>query len=152
MDVHGITLIPLVTWLVLAPPSTVPSSLSLSLRRPDIVLISNDCITLLVLSVVTNTKQHLLAANLRKEDRYSSLLLDLAHTGLSVELVTIKVRCLGHFLPSSVTNVCRVCHLSKHSTRYMFEQAAPVAISCSYQIFNAHSSELWDVSELLNSL
>ena len=115
-------------------------------------MISDDCITLLELSVVTNTKQHLLATNFRKEDHYSSLLLDLAHTGLSVELVTIEVGFLGHFLPSSVTNVCRVCHLSKHSTRCMFEQAARVAISCSYQIFNARSSELWDVSELLNSL
>ena len=115
-------------------------------------MISNDCITLLGLSVVTNAKQHLLDANFRKEDHYSSLLLDLAHAGLSVELVTIKVRCLGHFLPSSVTNVCRVCHLSKYFTRWMFEQAARVAISCSNQIFNARSSELWDVSKLLNSL
>ena len=82
-----------------------------------------------ILSVVTNTKQHPLAA---KKDCYSSLLLDLVHAGLSVELVTIEVGCLGHFLPSSVTNVCRVCHLSKHSTRCMFEQAAQVAISCSY--------------------
>ena len=115
-------------------------------------LISNDRITLLELSVVTNTKQHLLTANLRKKDRYSSLLLVLAHTGLSVELVAIEVGCLDHFLPTSVTNMCRVCHLSKHSTRCMFEQAAQIAISCSYRIFNAHSSELWDVSELLNSL
>ena len=49
----------------ISPPSTVPSSLSLSLSRslssslsrPDIVLISDDCITLLELSVVTNTAQ-----------------------------------------------------------------------------------------------
>ena len=106
------------------------------------------------LSVITNTKQHLLAANLRKEDRYSSLLLDLAHTGLSVELVTIEVGCLGHFLPSSVTNVCRVCHLSKHSTRCMLEQAARVAISCSYIEFLMHALQICGMlaSELLNSL
>ena len=79
-------------------------------------------------------------------------ILDLAHAGLSVQRVTIEVGCLGYFLPSSVTNVCRVCHLSEHSTRCMFEQAAQVAISCSYQVFNACSSKLWDVSELLNSL
>ena len=53
---------------------------------------------------------------------------DLAHAGLSVELVTIEVGCLGQFLPSSVTNMCRVCHLSKHSTRCIFKQAAGVAI------------------------
>ena len=81
----------------ISPPSTVPSSLSSSLSRPDIVLISNDCITLLELSVVTNTKQHLLAANSRKEDCYGPLLLNFAIAGISVELVTIKGSCLGHF-------------------------------------------------------
>ena len=102
----------------ISPPSTVPSGLSSSLSRPDIVLISDDCITLLELSVITNTSNmHLLAANIRKEDCYSSLLLDLAHAGLSVELVTIKVICLGNILPSSIANVCRVCHLSKYFTR-----------------------------------
>ena len=79
-------------------------SLSSSLIRPDIVLISNDYITLLELSVVTNTKKHLLAANFRKEDRYSSLLLDLAHAGISVELVTIEVRCLCRSFFAIISN------------------------------------------------
>ena len=39
----------------ISPPSTIPFSLSSSLSRPDIVLISDDYITLLELSVVTNT-------------------------------------------------------------------------------------------------
>ena len=117
-------LIFLVTWPVLDPQTLFHQAFyHASLSSPDIVLISNDHITLLELSVISNTKQHLLAANFRKEDHYSSLHLDLEHAGLSVELVTIEVGCLGHFLPSSVTNMCRVCHLSKHSTRCMFEQA-----------------------------
>ena len=52
------------------------------------------------------------------------------------------------FLPSSITNVCRVCHLSINVLQDVcFEEAARVAISYSYRIFNAHSS---DVSKLLN--
>ena len=40
----------------------------------------------------------------RKEDHHRPLLLDLAHAGLSVELVTIRmrVRYLGHFLAARV--------------------------------------------------
>ena len=53
------------------------------------MLISDDSITLFELSVVTNTKYHLSAANSRKEDRYGPLLFDLQRTGLSVQLVTV---------------------------------------------------------------
>ena len=132
-----------------SPPTTVPQSFSSSSSRLDIVLISDDGIILLELSVVTNTEQHFAAASSRKVARYGPLLADLERTGLFVELVTIEVGCLGHFLPSTISNLCRVCHLQKCSVRAIFEEAAQVAISCSYKIFNAYSSELWDISELL---
>ena len=71
------------------------------------------------------------------------------YTGLSVTLVTIEVGCLGHFLRSSLSNFCKVCYLQKCPVRAIFEQAARVAILCSYRIFNARASGLWDVTELL---
>ena len=132
------------------PPGTIPPNLSSSLSRPDLVLISDDSITLFELSVVTNTKYHLSAANSRKEDRYGPLLFDLQRTGLSVQLVTIEVGCLGHFMPETLANVARTCNLSKRKVRLLFERAAEIAISCSYRIFNARSSEQWDVNDLLN--
>ena len=84
-----------------SPPSTIPSNLSTFLSRPDF---SPDSITLLELSVVTNTKHHFLAASHRKQDRYVPLLQDLKYTSLSIELVTLKVGCLGHFMPATVAN------------------------------------------------
>ena len=107
-----------------SPLSTVPSSLSSTSSRPDIVLISSDHNILMELSVVTNTEEHFVAASSRKEARYSTLLSDLEHTGLSVTLVTIEVGCLGHFLPSSISNLCKVCYLQKLPVRAIFEQAA----------------------------
>ena len=133
-----------------SPPSTIPSNLSSSLSRPDLVLVSDDSITLFELSVVTNTKHHLSAANSRKEDRYGPLLLDLQRTSLSVQLITIEVGCLGHFMPETLAGVSRSCNLPKRKVRSLFENAARVAISCSYRIFNARSSELWDVTDLFN--
>ena len=59
------------------------------------------------------------------------------------------IGCLGHFLPTFISNICKICHLQKHCVRNMFRQASKVAISCSYRIFNARSSELWDVPNLL---
>ena len=55
------------------------------------MLVTADSIVLLVLSVVTNTQHHFLAARNRKEDRCGSLLLDLQHAGFSVDLMTVEV-------------------------------------------------------------
>ena len=111
--------------------------------RPDIVLVSNDHIILLELPVVTNTEEHFATASSRKVSCYGPLLSDLECTGLLVGLVTIEVGCLGHFLPSTISNLFRICHLQKYAVRSI------ISISCSYRIFNACSSDLWDVKELL---
>ena len=107
---------------------------------------------LLELSVVTNTQHHFLAARNHKEDRYSSLLLDLQHTGLlAADHVTIEVGCPGHIMPATVTKLklSKVCHLPKSTVRYTLQQAACVANSCSYRIFNSWASASWDIVDLL---
>ena len=135
-----------------SPPSTIPPHITSTLSRPDLVLVSADSIMLLELSVVTNTitKQHFLAAKTRKEDRYGSLLSDLQHAGYVVDLLTIEVGCLGHFMPETVSKLSTVCHLPKRSINQILQRAARVAISCSYRIFNSRTSLLWDVVDLMN--
>jgi len=113
------------------------------------VLFSNNDIILLEPSVVTNSEVHTKAASSRKEARYWPLVSDLELADFSVSLVTIEVGCSGHFLPSSVSNLCKVCHLQKNYVHF-FRQASKVTISYSYQIFNACSSKLWDVTNLLS--
>ena len=114
------------------------------------MLVSSDSITLLELSVVTNTKHHFLAVSHGKQDRYGPLLKDLKCTSLSVELVTVEVGCLGHFVPVTVAKLSEVFHQSKYSIRGILQQAAKVAISCLYRIFNARSSTSWYVIDLLD--
>ena len=63
------------------------------------------------LSPIQNNTLQLPAASSRKVAHYGPLLSDLERTGLFVELVTIEVGYLGHFLPSTISNLCRVCHL-----------------------------------------
>ena len=134
-----------------SPPSTIPPHITSTLSRPDLVVVSTDSITLLELSV-TNTEHHRLAARNRKGDRYGSLLTDLQQAGCSVNLVTIEVGCLGHFMPQTVSKLSdvspTVCHLPKNTIRCILQQAARVAISCSYRIFNSRASTTWDVVNL----
>ena len=66
------------------------------------------------------------------------------------DLVTIEVGSLGHFMPETVTKLSSICHLPKKSINHILQQAARVAISCSYRIFNSCTSLSWDVVDLLN--
>ena len=102
-----------------------------------------------MLTVTTNTQQHFLAARARKEDRYGSLLYDLQCTGLAVDLISIEIGCLGHFMPKTLAQVTTACCVSKKTVQSLFEQAARIAISCSYRIFNSRASPEWDLLDLL---
>ena len=89
--------------------------------------------------MVTNTQCHFLAASNRKEDHYGSLLLDLQHAGFLVDLVTVEVGCLGHFMPVTVTKLSDVCHQLKNTIRCILQQVARVALSCLYKMFNSQA-------------
>jgi len=90
-----------------------------------------------------------LAARAQKEDGYSSLLQDLQHTGLAVDLVTIEIGYLGHFMPEIISRVAKACQVAKRSVWALFEQGARTSVSCSYRIFNARTSVVWHLSDLL---
>ena len=104
-----------------SPPSTIPTELSTSLSRPDLVLVSEDSIYLFGLTIPTNTQQHLLVARAGKEDRYGSLLYDLQRIGLVVDLISIEIGCLGHFMPETLAQVATACCVSKKTVRSLFE-------------------------------
>jgi len=94
-----------------SPPSNIPTNLSTTLSRPDLVLISENSLHLFELTIPTNTQQHLLAARARKEYRYNSLLQDLQHTGFVVDLITIEIGYLGHFMPETISRVAEACQV-----------------------------------------
>ena len=100
------------------------------------------------LTVPTNTQQHL-AASTRKEDRYSSLQYDLQLSGLTVNLVPIEIGCLGHVLSETISQMATACEVPKKTVRSLFEQAARIAVSCSYRIFNSRASPDWGLLDHL---
>ena len=58
----------------------------------------------------------------------------------------LQVGYLGNFTPVTLTNVSHACKLSSRANKPLFDQSTRIAI------FNGHSSELWDLSDLLNLL
>ena len=73
----------------------------------------------------------------------------LQRTGLVVDLISIEIGCLGHFMPETLAQVATACCVPKKTVRSLFEQAARIAIPCSYRIFNSRVSLEWDLSDLL---
>ena len=58
---------------------------------------------------------------------------DLQLSGLSViNLISIEIGCLGHFMPDTIAQVANACEVKKKTIRSLFEQAARIAVSCSY--------------------
>ena len=86
------------------------------------MLVSNNSICLFEL---TNTPQHLLAARALKEDQYGcqSLQYDLQLSGLSVNLISIKIGCLDHFMPDTIAQVANTCAVTKKTIR-------PTIVNC----------------------
>ena len=56
---------------------------------------------------------HLSAANSWKEDRYGPLLLDLHHTGRSVQFAMIEIGCLGHFMSNTLADYASIIGIKK---------------------------------------
>ena len=132
-------ILPVSTLLVLSPPNFLPPLADLTWSWFQ----SKDSIYLFELTIPTNTQQHLLATRAWKEDRYGSLSYDLQRTGLVVDLISIEIGCLGHFMPETLAQVATACCVSKITVRSLFEQTAHIAISCSYRIFNSRVSLEW---------
>jgi len=70
---------------------------------------------------------------------YNSLLQDLQHTDFAVDLITIEIGCLGHFMLETISQVAEACQVAKRSVRALFEQGARTAVSCPYRIFDVRT-------------
>jgi len=99
-------------------PSTIPTKLSTTLNRPDLILVSNNSIILFELIIPTNTQQHLLAA---KACRYGSLLYYLQQTGLTVNLISRMFRSL-YARNTCSSGYCLLCAKTKLYSYYLSRQ------------------------------
>ena len=129
-----------------SPPATVPTNISTTRARPDMVLIEDLSVNLLELTIPTNTYEALQAARSRKSEKptYVQLVSDLEDRGLSVSFQTLEIGSLSHFTPYAVKCLTSTFSLSKQHARTILSKLAKVSIACSYHIFNSRNSLSWD--------
>ena len=102
-----------------SPPATIPTNISTTRARPDMVLIEDLSVNLLELTIPTNTYEALQAARSRKSEKptYLQLVSDLEDRGLSVSFQTLEIGSLGHFTPHAVKCLTSIFSLSKQHAR-----------------------------------
>lgn len=83
-------------------PATLPTSISTSIAKPDIVLTSEDSITMFELIIVTNSQEAMQMVKERKSKKpnYMSLIFDLEERGLKVTYLTLEIGSFGHYFNS----------------------------------------------------
>ena len=65
---------------------------------------------------------------------YNMTLIQLS--GLTVDLISIEIGCLGHFMPDTISQVAYTCQVMKKTIRSLFQQ---VAVSFSYSLLGLGS-------------
>ena len=56
---------------------------------------------------------------------------DLQHSGLTADLISTEIGCLGHFMSDTLAQMASASGLAKKTVRSLFEQAACIAVSYS---------------------
>ena len=132
------------------PPSTVPSWLTSTLLRPDLVIISNESERILELTVPQNSVEGLHKAKLRKSEKYDHIIGDIqaSHPNLRLKYHTLEMGTLGHYSRTTRDAVQVVSHNNKLA-QMILEKAAKTAITCTQNIFWARSNSTWDKDRAL---
>ena len=131
-----------------SPPATLPTNLSTSTARPDMVLTTESSVTMLELTIPSNSYDAIRKAKKRKTNKpnYSSLIGDLKKRGLSVTYRTLEIGSLGHYLPDAIHCISYSFKLTKAELKKVLQRASTVTIACSYHIFNSRNSASWDTN------
>ena len=116
-----------------SPPATIPTNISTTRARPDMVLIDDLSVKLLELTIPTNTYEALEAARNRKSEKplYLQLVSDLEDRGLSVSFQTLEIGSLGHFTSYTVKYLTNTFSISKQHARTIPSKLSKVSITCS---------------------
>ena len=125
-----------------SPPSTLPSSISSSSFRPDLVVTNSEEVIILELTICANKQANFSEAKSRKTEKYASLVSDLEGSGLHVTFGTLEVGSLGHYTKDA-PQVLRST-LPSLSNKRILDSLAKTSIGCSQLIFNARQCSTWE--------
>ena len=115
------------------------TNISTSTLRPDLVLILNNNITIIELTIPSNNKEALQAAFDRKFNKlpYLHLISDLESCNYKVTYTTLEIRLLGRWTKQAIKSLSLIPNVNKKIASSILLHLSKISISCSYHIFNS---------------
>ena len=136
------------------PPTTIPQNITATSARPDLVIVRQNEVLLIELTVPFNSPESMNNARTRKENKqnYQLVLSELDRKGVKASLTTLEIGALGHTLTQTLSDLKRtIPGLSSRECRQIFDDAGKMAITCSHAIFNARNELTWSTNRPLLS-
>ena len=137
------------------PPPTIPPQLVCTSSRPDIVIVQDQAVKMIELTICSNSLNAMKEARRRKESKqnYQSLLSYLCKKGLNASYLTLEINALGHHPPDFPKRLVNFLGINdqKNNLRSILDDAGKIAISSSQIIFWAKDCQSWDPKKLLLS-
>ena len=109
-----------------SPPANLPANVSIPTARPDLILTSEDSVTMIELTIPTNSKEAMQKANSNQamqkakesvKPNYISLIGDLEERGLTVIYQTLEIGSLGHYHMDAIHCISKTFLLSKSEAK-----------------------------------
>ena len=125
------------------PPAICPSQL-----RPDIVIWSTALQSAILIELTCPSEENISQAKARKKLRYVELLKQIEDSKWSVKRFTIEAGargCLSH----SFFSTFRSLGMSTKIARSICNSVSQTVSKCSYAIFHAYKSPVWDQPSLI---
>jgi hypothetical protein len=113
------------------------------------VLLQNDNIIILELTIPSNNKEALHAASERKSNKlpYLHLISDLESNNFKVSYTTLEIGSLGHWTNHAIKSLSLIPNIDKKAATSILLSLSKISISCSYHIFKSHQYSDWDLNK-----
>lgn len=131
-------------------PIVFPVDILPTNARPDIVIYSRSKKIVFLIELTCPSEENFDDARLRKEKRYATLLdaITPTKTGWTAKLFTLEVGARG-FVSKFVKSWLRKFGFSSRAATVLCKDLSVIAAKCSYAIYRARSSKVWELNKPL---
>ena len=119
-----------------------PQHISNTSQRPDIVVYSDSKKKVFLIELTCGDESKFENQRARKETRYSQLLANIDATDWSSQLFTVEVGCRG-FYHHTLPRLFNFFKVPKHLKKKALNEAAMIALRCSYTIWLSRDNRIW---------
>ena len=120
-----------------------PADICATSQRPDIVLWSSRTKTVILIELTCPAEEGIMNASVRKQDRYTDLLILIRNNHWTPHLFTVEVGARG-FVAKSLLKCLKALGLVRSAVSQLAKYVSNISARCSYAIYLAHSSVHWD--------